>query len=474
MSPSANPLELSERFPSVDASIVRLSELPVDNPKLRLDAQFQNKAALDTLSLLRSSSHVTIRSICGGASKGRNVPYSDLGALPIVRSGDISHAFQPENLLRTEAREDAFLLRYNDILISSIGQGSIGKVQLFRHEGDFGTVSEVTVVRVTSDDKPAFVAAFLASKFGQAQIERYITGATGQLHLYPGDVDKILIPRLSPVFQARIAALYDQEWRSYKLGQEAQERAQDLILTGLNLEQWHPDQALAYTAKLQEVMDAGRIDAQYFRPIFGEVERKLTSTGSSAPLGKFLLTNRRGAQPEYADEGLPVVNSKHVRVNRVVLSEARLAAPTAAPIIIETDDVLLNGTGVGTIGRAAAYLHTTRAIPDNHVTVLRTNALDPVYLAAFLNSVLGQLQIERYIKGSSGQIELYPNEIGKVVVWEAPKALQLKVRAEVLSAFSEERQAEKMRDVAQRAVETAVLEGEDAAMAMLRRLEVNE
>jgi len=43
-----------------------------------------------------------------------------------------------------------------------------------------------------------------------------------------------------------------------------------------------------------------------------------------------------------------------------------------------------------------------RALPDNHVTVLRAEAADPIYLSVFLNSQLGQLQIEQQIKGSSG------------------------------------------------------------------------
>ena len=34
--------------------------------------------------------------------------------------------------------------------------------------------------------------AYLRSEAGQLQIDRYITGATGQLHLYPRDAEKFL------------------------------------------------------------------------------------------------------------------------------------------------------------------------------------------------------------------------------------------------------------------------------------------
>jgi hypothetical protein len=68
-----------------------------------------------------------------------------------------------------------------------------GKVQVFDKPGRYGTVSEVTVVHQTIFN-PYYLAAFLRSKVGQYQIGRFITGATGQLHLYPRDVEKIFVP----------------------------------------------------------------------------------------------------------------------------------------------------------------------------------------------------------------------------------------------------------------------------------------
>jgi hypothetical protein len=92
------------------------------------------------------------------------------------------------------------------VLISSIGFGSIGKVQVFDKSGTYGTVSEVTVIR-QKQVNPYFVASFLRSPYGQMQIERYITGATGQLHLYKRDVRKIFIPLVSDADQGTCEAL---------------------------------------------------------------------------------------------------------------------------------------------------------------------------------------------------------------------------------------------------------------------------
>ena len=454
----------------LEISIIASSDLPEDNPKLRLDAQFQNRAALVAIRRIKELPHIQVSDLTARPLKGKNIAYSAEGEFPVIRSGDISNNFQPDLLLRSSDRAAAFFVKKNDILISSIGQGSIGKVQLFRSSGNFATVSEVTVVRI-SGFSPACLSAFLVSSYGQAQIERYVTGATGQLHLYPNDVDRILVPNLSAAFQSRISKIYDRQALEHRASQSSQEKAEGELLDHLGLRGWTPLQPQTFKASASSAFAAERIDAQFFRPLFAEVEGRLLATGSACELGSILSTNARGRQPQYADDGLLVINSKHVRTNRVILADNRTATETDSGIVIETGDVLVNGTGEGTIGRAAPYLHSQRALPDNHVTVLRTNQVDPVYLAVFLNSPLGQWQIERHIKGSSGQVELYPSDIARIMIWDAPDAVQQSVRAAIFSAFDEERRANDLLEAAKCAVEIAIEDGESAAMAYLDQAE---
>ncbi|MBY3301394.1 restriction endonuclease subunit S [Rhizobium laguerreae] len=267
-----------------------------------------------------------------------------------------------------------------------------------------------------------------------------------------------------------IGSLINRAYSYLDSARNSMENAERLLLQELGLVGWTPPEPLSYTARAIDVFASGRIDAQYFRPLFSEVEARLQSTGNALELGTILTTNARGRQPIYADDGLPVVNSKHVRTHRVILDDNRTAQERGSPVIIKPGDVLVNGTGVGTIGRAAPYLHDAPALPDNHVTVLRTKAVDPIYLSVFLNSPLGQWQIERRIKGSSGQIELYPNDIAGIVIWRAPNDVQQSVRAAILSAFDEERHASDLLEAAKRAVEIAIGDGEAAAIAYLNQV----
>jgi hypothetical protein len=92
--------------------------------------------------------------------------------------------------------------------------------------------------------------------------------------------------------------------------------------------------------------------------------------------------------------------------------------------LIQSGDVLVNGTGVGTVGRVSLYVSDNVAIPDNHVTIVRQEAIEPEYLAAFLNSRYGQAQLNRRVRGSSGQVELYPGDILDVHIWHGSDALR--------------------------------------------------
>lgn len=82
-------------------------------------------------------------------------------------------------------------------------------------------------------------------------------------------------------------------------------------------------------------------------------------------------------------------------------------------------DVLITSTGFGTIGRADMVDHDVPCMTDSHVTALRIKdqtRLSAYYLLSYLRSVFGQMQIERFTVGSTGQLELNKADIGGILV----------------------------------------------------------
>lgn len=117
---------------------------------------------------------------------------------------------------------------------------------------------------------------------------------------------------------------------------------------------------------------------------------------------------------------------------------------------VQKNDVLINSTGDGTIGRVAVYNYDFPAVVDGHITILRFDDPDIAwYVGAFLMSDLGQKQIVRYINGSSGQVEIYPQDIGRI--W-----IRKPTSAKIKSVASEFRRACEKYDAFKKEIKMAL------------------
>lgn len=98
---------------------------------------------------------------------------------------------------------------------------------------------------------------------------------------------------------------------------------------------------------------------------------------------------------------------------------------------IMPNDILINSTGDGTIGRVAVFNAKFPAVADGHISIVRFKDPDDAwYIAAFLLSDLGQRQLYRYINGSSGQVEIYPQDLARIWVKPPKSAAHKKTVAE--------------------------------------------
>lgn len=141
-----------------------------------------------------------------------------------------------------------------------------------------------------------------------------------------------------------------------------------------------------------------------------------------------LLT--RGVSPTYIEEGgILVLNQKCIRNKTVDFSLARRHNNDLKPVkskLIQKGDILVNSTGVGTLGRLAVvkWLSEEVVACDSHVTIIRLdrNAIESGYGQFALSERQGE--IEKFGIGSTGQTELSREELGKVKVLIPNKSTQ--------------------------------------------------
>lgn len=134
----------------------------------------------------------------------------------------------------------------------------------------------------------------------------------------------------------------------------------------------------------------------------------------------------RGIAPKYDDDanGL-VINQKCIRGQQLNLAEARRQSkyvPTEK--IVQQGDVLINSTGVGTLGRVAQILREIAdCTVDTHVTIVRrAQGCDPEFLGLAL--LYRQPYFEAQGVGSTGQTELSRSRIAETLLVIPPAAVQ--------------------------------------------------
>lgn len=125
----------------------------------------------------------------------------------------------------------------------------------------------------------------------------------------------------------------------------------------------------------------------------------------------------RGSAPAYTDQGgILVLNQRCIREQRLFLEHARRTDIARKRVsddrLLRPFDILVNSTGVGTLGRVAQVLQLPeRATVDSHVTIVRpASDVDARFLGYALRH--RQPDIEALGEGSTGQTELARARLG--------------------------------------------------------------
>ncbi len=443
----------------INFSIIQKSQL---EGATRIDAEYYQPEYLEMLNKIKKFKFENAGRICNILRGNTPKEYGDY-KIPIVRSGDLSYGFisDEENLLKTK-KENAFFLKNKDILISSIGFGSIGKVNIFNGDSKkIGTVSEVSVLRECKINS-YFLWAFLAGKFGQFQINREITGATGQLHLNTGNIENILVPILDSQNLKELENVYEEAREKYKSSKSLYRQVGDLLLEELGLKDFNLKENLSTVVNFSDVLDARRIDAEYFQIKYEKLIEKIRK--KSKKLEDFITKYSTGypyKSEKYLEEGIPLIRINNIKSGAIDLEDTAYLSEKDFSIsprdTAKSGDIVLSMSG--TIG-------VTAEIPENipkcavNQRILKFTAknIDKHYLVLLLNSIIGRYQLERI--GTGGvQTNISHKDIKNILIPILPKEIQLKISELVQKSHIARKKSKELLEEAKRKVEEMIEKG---------------
>lgn len=147
----------------------------------------------------------------------------------------------------------------------------------------------------------------------------------------------------------------------------------------------------------------------------------------------------RGGAPRYVEEGtgVLVLNQKCIRDEVVALAPARWTDSTKvrSDRLLRFEDVLVNSTGQGTLGRVARWNSAVEATVDSHITIVRPNPLTTDATVFGHAMLAAQAEIEALGEGSTGQTELNRHELGRLRI-RVPERERARALGPVLRALT--------------------------------------
>lgn len=434
---------------------------------------------------------VRLNDICSYIQRGKSPKYSSVRKYPVISqkcnqwsgfSIERARFLEPESYSKYEKNR---ILRDGDLLLNSTGTGTIGRVAIyFTRLNPYGVAvadSHVTVIRTYPREVLSqYIFAFLASPAIQSRVEKNADGSTNQIELSLSTIKDFLIPLPPLAEQKRIAEALESRLHQLDTLRSMHQRIQRVLrdtptslrqqllqaaITGKLVAQDPKDEPasvlLERIAKEREEKSPGKrkgkqISSRIVRrnngtfelfadgaekDIADEIPFDIPDAWEWVRLRDICAYIQRGKSPKYSTiQKYPVISQKCNQWTGFSIEKAKFIDPETyskyeKDRILRDGDLLLNSTGIGTIGRVAIYFTRLNpygvAVADSHVTVIRMYSEEVLsqFIYAFLASPVIQSKVEKNADGSTNQIELSLSTIEDFVIPFPPIAEQKRIVA---------------------------------------------
>jgi type I restriction enzyme S subunit len=451
----------------------------------RFDAECFRPIHLQTENLVEQTRHETIGKLSqsvvnfGAYSLCNFIQFLSEG-VPFIVTEDIQNNIIDTDNLHFISKEVHEILykshcKFGQVLLTMAG-AYLGRAAVYYL--DFEASSNQAIAKITLREKtvePFYLSTFLNCKLGQSQIMRFRTG-TGQPNLNLGLIQTIKVPLLNGSFQSLIKKVvlegikYDRERRVLY------SEAEQILLSELGMQLWRPRHQLSFINDFATAKSAGRIDAEYFQPMYDDIIEAIKMTRNSIRLGDLVSINKcvEPGSEAYQDSGIPFVRVSNLSKfginndNQQFISESlyeslKMHQPKKGEILLSKDAT----PGI------AYYLREEpgKMIPSSGIlrlTIRDKSAILPDYLTLVLNSLIVQKQMERDAGGSVINHWLV-DRVKNALIPILEVSVQQGISEKLGESFAKREKSKNLLEIAKRGVEIAIEKSEEEAQKWINQ-----
>ena len=469
---------------------IQYSELFPNNTIFRLDAEFFSRETITIDNKIKDMScfYLKPQEVVSGpfGSSLKSESYLEHGDVPFVRIENIRGGFDinMDNIIYISNADNARIknsqLSINDIVLSKVGN-SIGFFARVDESIGLCNISENNIgikLSAYSEEEKHYILTYLNSSYAQKLVLRRTSG-NAQPKLNVGDLCYIPIPSFSDNFYKNISLLIVNSRKLNLKSKQIYYDAEKQLIVALNIDDLNNKHENINIKSLVESFGcSGRLDAEYYQPKYENF---------ISVLNKFELTNIpnefytfKNSGTDYSEEScdVGVVKTKQltkdgIRLDNIESYFTKETCNKNKSTFIKNKDVIFASMGVGSLGRASIFTYGGEElfVTDSTLKIYRSkedSRILPEVLCVFLQSVIGQELIYRYVVGSTGIINIYDEDIAKIPIPILDTSIQEDIAEKVQESFRLRRKSKELLDIAIKAVEMAIETDEEAALVWLR------
>jgi len=469
----------------LEAVELTFSQMLEDNEKFRIDSEFFKKDFLATYKLIKSKDNKQLENIVDILTDfSANGSYESIANnftlldeknyAYMVRTTDLEHVNYTKNVKYIDEHSYNFLKKSQvfggEILINKIG--SPGRVyQMPNLNMPVSLGMNLFMLRLSNDNHftEEFIWAYFNSKFGKTIIKRKING-TVPLTIDKVAIKTLYIPNLSKEFQLKITDLISNSHQKLEESKTLYKQSEELLLKELDLLDFEPSkEKIAIKSFSESFGESGRLDSEYYQPKYDEIIEKIKSKDYDTLIS--IVNIKKSVEPgseAYQESGIPFLRVSNLTKLGLLSPDIHLSKTLFDDEALEKlqpkkDTILLSKDG--TVGIAYNIKKDTNIITSGamlHLTIKDDKVL-PEYLTLVLNSLVVQMQSQRDAGGSIIK-HWKPSEIGEVLIPIIDNTIQTQIEEKIKESFTLKEESKQLLEVAKRAVEIAIEDGEDMAV----------
>ena len=484
MSPSVEPFDEDKYkalMDGLECSEINKKYIEKKTYDFRIESEFFKKKDLALLSKLgRLNVMMLENGLVETVTDGTHFTptYIDEG-IPFLSAINVKeNCFNPTAGYKFISKEEHFQLckrvhpKHGDILLRKVGVGPRWACVVPYNAFDFSIFVSVALIR--SKINPYYLATYLNSKYGQLQLLRFNKGIS-QPDLHLEDIRKTIVPIFSDRFYSTIEYAVRKAEQSFIKSFEKSDEAEMHFEQILHIKRIEMLNTAVSVKQLSESLKSmGRLDAEYYQPkydiLFGEL-KKFSCIRLGGPNG--IVNIKKSIEPgsdAYEEEGIPFVRVSDVSKYGITPTETYLShdvVENVETLFPKKNTILFSKDG--SVGIAYKLERDEDIITSGallHLTVKNTSEVLPDYLTLVLNSPVVQMQAERDSNGATIQ-HWKPSEIENVIIPVLDMDKQKELAEMVQKSFELRCHSKQLLEYAKQAVEMAIEQSEDAALAWL-------